>query len=108
MPCLFKNQEMISTASKQNFLALVLTALISSADAQATCTSSSPQCCWVVRIWQLMGQITSVNPSSSTECCGMAGVTCSESTVTGIFWSIKGLKNSIPSDIGNLINLTDL
>ncbi len=75
---------------------------------KTTCDGSSPQCCWVVRSWQLMGQLTSVDPTSSTACCSMPGVTCSGSIVTSINWSGKGLCGQMPQDIGNLTNVTSL
>ena len=90
-------------------LSLAIASMISPAEAQAvTCTSSSPQCCWVVRIWQLMGKTTSVSSTSSTACCSMSKVTCNGSKVTVINWAGYGLRNSIPSDIGKLVNLTYL
>ena len=70
-----------------------------------TCTSTSPQCCWVVRIWKLMGKTTNVSPTSSTACCSMTGVTCDNTNkVRKIVWGFKGLSGSIPAEIGNLIN----
>jgi hypothetical protein len=90
-------------------LFLLMLALISPAEAQtvpATCTASSPQCCWVVRIWQLLGKTTSVSSTSSTACCKMSGVVCSGSTVTELHWDNQGFSGfSIPPDIGNLTDL---
>jgi hypothetical protein len=98
-------------------LFLLILAMISPAKAQAvTCDSSSPQCCWVRRIWELMGKTTSVSSTSATACCytlgstfqtsGIPGVTCnSDGTVTKINWYNKGLTGSIPPEIGNLVNL---
>ncbi len=39
---------------------MTLASLISPADAQTvvSCTSTSPQCCWVKRSWDLMGKTT--------------------------------------------------
>ena len=88
------------------FLALAIAALIAGVESQANCTPTSPQCCWVVRSWQLMGMTTTVSSTSSTACCSMTGVTCdSTNKVTMLYWNATGLKNSIPSSIGNLINL---
>jgi hypothetical protein len=102
-------------------LSLVMLVMISPAQAQAvSCDSSSPQCCWVVRIWELMGKTTSVSSTSSTACCsklgtttqtsGITGVTCTSTggTVTKIDWNSQSLQSSIPPDIGNLVNLTYL
>ena len=96
-------------------LSIMIASMISPAEAQtvpATCDSSSPQCCWVVRIWQLLGKTTSVSSTSSTACCknlnagGITGVACnSDGTVTQIGWANQGLSGSIPSDIGKLVNL---
>jgi hypothetical protein len=88
---------------------LLVIVMISPAKAQTkTCDSSSPQCCWVVRIWQLMGKRTSVLSTSSTGCCFMSGVTCSGSKVITIDWNNRNLTGSIPSDIENLVNLDGL
>jgi len=89
-------------------LALAFSALIVRVDAQVTCTSSSPQCCWVVRSWQLMGQSvpTGISPNDNS-CCTkpMAGVTCdsTKTQVTRIEWSSMNLVSLIPSDIGNYL-----
>jgi hypothetical protein len=89
---------------------LLILAIISPAKAQtATCGPTSPQCCTVVRIWQLMGKTTSVSSTSATACCSMSGVTCtSDGTVTQISWNRQGLTGSIPPEIGNLTSLTIL
>jgi len=110
----------MSNAHSAMMLTLVIASMIYPAKAQAvTCDSSSPQCCWVVRIWQLMGKTTSVSITNATACCyalgsttqtlGIPGVTCtSDGTVTKIYWSSKVLTGSIPPEIGNLMNLTNL
>ena len=101
-------------------LTLVIASMISPAEAQAvTCTTSSPQCCWVVRIWTLMGKTTLVDHTNATACCktlgsttqtsGITGVTCtSTGQVTKISWPFAGLSGSIPPEIGNLVNLEGL
>jgi len=101
-------------------LILAIAALISSAEAQATtCGTSSPQCCWVKRIWQLMGKTTALSSTSADGCCsnivgdtfGIPGVTCTTSTprkVTEINWGPLTLTGSIPEDIGKLVDLTKL
>ena len=91
------------------FLALTLTALIAGVESQATCDSNSPQCCWVVQSWQLMGKTIPTGISSTdNSCCTvpMTGVTCDSSNkVININWYSKGLSGSIPADIGNLTSL---
>jgi hypothetical protein len=99
-------------------LAIVST-LISPAQAQTTCTSSSPECCWVVLSWQLMGKTTSVSSTSATDCCrylgstsqtsGILGVTCtSTGIVTEINWYDQGLQGPTPAELSNLVNLQRL
>jgi hypothetical protein len=101
-------------------LSLTIASLISPAEAAVSCTTSSPQCCWVRRIWELMGKTTSVSITSSTACCyyigsptpitsGIPGVNCtSAGTVWLIDWNSKTLINNIPTDIGKLVNLSYL
>jgi len=100
-------------------LAMALACVISPVEAAVSCSSTSPQCCWVVRIWQLMGQTTSVSSTSSTACCyyigsktktsGIPGVSCtSTGNVTELNWWMTGLSGPIPADIGNLVNLNYL
>ena len=72
-----------------------------------------PECCWVVRSWQMMGQTipSHISPTDNS-CCSnsMDGVTCdpSNTTVTELNWMSRGLSGSFPKDIGNLINLQTL
>ena len=85
--------------------------------AQTTCTSTSPECCWVVESWKKMGGTTSVDHTSATACCsnidgndqtpsGIPGVTCtSDGIVTEITWRGQSLRNSIPTELSNLTNL---
>ena len=79
----------------------------------ASCTSSSPQCCWVVRSWQLMNGVftTGIN-STDNSCCTlpMTGVTCDSTNtkITRIDWVQMGLSGLIPAEIGNLDSLTYL
>jgi hypothetical protein len=67
----------------------------------------------------MTGQSPLADPTSATACCytlgsttqtsGILGVTCtSDGTVTKIYWSSKSLTGSIPPEIGNLVNLTNL
>jgi hypothetical protein len=70
-----------------------------------------------------MGKTTpSVDPTSSTACCyylgsttqtsGIPGVNCTTmgtmTTVTEINWGNRSLTGSLPSEIGNLVNLKNL
>jgi len=121
-----------SNLSKKNApsvmaMTLAMASMISPADAQTsstTCSSTSPQCCWVKRSWQLMGKTTSVSSTSSTACCyyvvsstgttttqtsGILGVNCtSTGIVTEIKWQRQALRNSFPTELSNLVNLTRL
>jgi hypothetical protein len=99
---------------------MTLAILISPASS-TTCYSTSPQCCWVKRSWELMGKTTSVDPTSPTACCnyvvsstgttiiqnsGIPGVWCtSTGTVTEIYWSGQSLQGRIPSKLESLVNL---
>ena len=89
---------------------------VATTTAATTCTSASPECCWVVENWKKMGKTTSVDPTSATACCnylglttqtsGIPGVTCtSTGIVTEINWASQSLKDSIPSSLTNLKNL---
>jgi hypothetical protein len=81
-----------------------------------TRSTTYPECFLVVRIWQLMGGSTTVSSTSSTACCfylgstyqtsGIPGVSCTtDGKVTGIQWERGIVGGSIPSEIGNLVNL---
>ena len=103
--------KMISTESNSNVkLLIALTALVSSAQAQAiTCTTSSPQCCWVWRVRELMKlSTTGASATSTTSCCSLSGITCSGALVTRFNVASKGITGSIPKEIGNLKNLKRL
>ena len=110
-----------------SIIAMTLAILIPPADAQTSstiCSSTSPQCCWVKRSWQLMGKTTSVSSTSSTACCyylvsstgttttqtsGIPGVNCtSTGKVTEIKWNGQGLKYSFPTELSKLVDLTKL
>ena len=62
--CKQKSKQMAISHSKKfpsGIIAMTLAILISPADAQTSstsCTSTSPQCCWVKRSWDLMGKTT--------------------------------------------------
>ena len=103
---------MISLSLKNfKILSLALSALIAGVKAQATCDSSSHQCCWVVQSWQLMGQSSAKKSSYSIyDCCSMKGVTCdsTKTKVTAIQWTGKKLKGSLPSSLQYLVDLKTL
>ena len=97
---------MISSTFKKAFLSFALLSWISSTGATpASCDILSPDCCWVVRIWQMMGQSTPVSSTDPTACCSMSGVSCQGSGVTQLEWGDKNLAGPISEDIGNLRNL---
>jgi hypothetical protein len=114
------NSLSIIKARSAMMLSLMFASLISPAEAQtvpATCGPTSPQCCTVVRIRQLIGKATTVSSTNATACCytlgtktqssGIWGVNCtSDGTVTQIVWWRTLLTGSIPPEIGNLVNLT--
>jgi hypothetical protein len=91
-------------------LSLAISFMISPAKSQhVACTPGvSPQCCWVVRMWQLMGKRTSTDPTSRSACCKMEGISCSDSKVTKINWEKQQLTDHIPSEIGYLVELKEL
>jgi len=105
---------MLNTDNKNfKILALAISALIVGVEAQVTCTTSSPQCCWVVRSWQLLGKsIPTGIKSTDKSCCTkpLDGVYC-DSTNTKVIlidWAFINLKGSIPSEIGKLTSLTEI
>jgi hypothetical protein len=60
-----KIKEMTAPLSKKNApsviaMTLGMVSMISPDDAQTTCTSSSPECCWVVESWKKIRKTTSV------------------------------------------------
>ncbi len=103
---------MLSSSLKNSILALALSSLIRGTDAAVSCGSTSLQCCWVVRSWQLMGKSIPTGISSTdNSCCTvpMYGVTCnSTNKVTMLKWGNDGLSGSIPAEIGKLTSLTHL
>lgn len=76
--------------------------------APVSCSSTSHQCCWVIRSWQLLGKTTTVSKKSPIGCCAMAGVKCSGSSVTDINWDSQGLNGEIPNSLKKLIDLKTL
>ena len=71
--CKQKNKQMTISLSKKApslmAMTLAMVSMIPPADAQTSstsCTSTSPQCCWVKRSWELMGKTTSVSSTSAT------------------------------------------
>jgi hypothetical protein len=82
----------------------------------SSCVVSESDCSWVIRSWQKMGKTTSVSATSATACCyklgsttqtsGIPGVKCtSTGIVTEIKWGFESLKGSIPTELGNFVNL---
>ena len=111
----FKKLTMLSSSLKNSILALALSALIAGTDAAVSCSSTSPQCCWVIRIYELMKLTsTGLSRTSYTSCCGMTGVTCSGSGSSTIVKVVNWQKNpsgftgGVPSDIQFLPDLTTL
>ena len=105
---------MLNTDNKTcKILALTIAAFILGVESQiSTCTSTSPECCRVVRSWQLMGKTVPAGISSTdNSCCTvpMAGVTCdSTSNVIQLAWASQGLSGSIPRSMGKLTSLSRL
>ena len=77
-----------------------------------TCTSTSADCCWVIKNWLLMGKTTTVSHTkahtNATACGSMTGVTFSGSSAIKIDWNGKSLTGSIPTSFGNLNDLQEL
>ena len=110
------------TLSKNNLamnMVLLLYILAISTTSATTCTSTSPDCCWVVESWNKMGKATTVNPNSATACCyrlgsttqssGIPGVRCtSTGIVSQIDWKTKSLKGQIPEELVKLTYLQRL
>jgi hypothetical protein len=88
-----------------------------SASNAITCYSGkSPDCCWVVQLWQMWGKSTLITENelnrNSLSCCSsfhsdsilkpsplsIEGVHCSYGRVTKIKWIKKGLTNQIKSN----------
>ena len=67
-------------------------------------------CAIVFDLWKFWGTTLegTVDHSDPTACCTMAGVTCDGPAVTEINSSSESLTGSIPSEIGNLVNLKRL
>jgi hypothetical protein len=98
---------------------------ISPVNAVVTCVSNSRQCCWVRRMWELMGRTAPilVSPTHGTACCqkllstsgallstqpnGIPGVYCTlNGDITAISWGSQSLTGGIPSQtIGMLSKL---
>ena len=99
-----------------NFKLWVLTAsaIIVGVESQVTCDSSSADCCWVVRSWQLLeGETESgVDPmihiNSTVGNCGLVRVSSEGSSVIEIDWFLRALDGPIPTELGNLKSLRRL
>jgi hypothetical protein len=70
--------------------------------------AAAGDCETVVSLWTSFGKTTTVDPNDPTACCSMEGVTCDGEKVTQINWSSQGLSGTIPSTIGDLVNLVEL
>ncbi len=111
----------LSNLSKKNVPSLIvktlaMVSMIAPAQAQTsstTCYSSSYQCCWVKRSWELMGKTTSVSSTNATACCNYLGSTTQSSGIPGVTcgfngypieinWNSQGLQGQIPPEMGNL------
>ena len=101
---------MISTKSNSYVkLLIALTALVSTTQA-ITCNSSSPQCCWVWRVRELMKlSLSGASTTIPTSCCQQSlGIACVGTSVVAFYISNQGLTGSIPAEIENLKDITDL
>ena len=67
--------------------------------------AAAGDCETVVSLWTSFGKTTTVDPNDPTACCSMEGVICDGEKVTYIDWTFQSLSGSIPTDIGNLVNL---
>ena len=46
-----------------------------------TCTTSSPDCCWVWKVRESMNlSLTGASATNATSCCSLGGITCQEET----------------------------
>jgi hypothetical protein len=92
-----------------NILRMFFLLVISSAEAAPYCSSSAPQCCWVVRMWQTWRWkvgYSAVSPNNPTGCCFMKGVECGPNgTITKIDWNRQQLRGMITQDIEYLKDL---
>jgi hypothetical protein len=69
------------------------------------CILAHNDCYWLMIIYREMGG----NAEGITQdCCTMDGVRCIDGHVTHIDWSNRGLIGTVPSEIGNLVNLKKL
>ena len=110
---------MISTKLTSNVkLLIALAALISTTDAQKqsqpknsiSCTSNSPECCWVWKIREIWGLSVADSSKKGTKntqdfCQSSIGITCSGQKVTEFRVVSQGITGSIPDDIKNLKSL---
>lgn len=85
---------------------MIATSLISGVNGIVSCTSSSPQCCWVTFLWQKFGKTATVNSNGCSS--SIPNVIYSGSVVTAINWAKQGLQNSIPPEICKLTSLQNV
>lgn len=105
------NSQSLDTNTIVNVKKFVTLSTLITHDEPVSCTSTSSQCCWALRVRQLMGlSIKGSTPTSATGCCVSAlGVTCTGTSVTRlVITGSSGATGSIPDDIGRLVDLTTL
>ena len=91
-----------------SLIILVLTFLAFNTAVDDRCNFSSPDCCWISQIMKFL-KLPGVEPGANgTGCCGKNGVACRGKSVTKFIVSSKKIYSSIPTLIGNLVNLEDL
>jgi len=86
------------------------------AEAPVNCNANSPDCCWVTRIFQMMGKTIDGSAFSVHKACcrddtqpGIPGVECdSTGKVVRINWNSQNLIGHIPSALGEIKDLTHL
>ena len=101
------SQRMKRNGPSKAFIVVLATGLISGVNGLVSCTSSSPQCCWVTFLWQKFGKtVTTVNSAGCNYT--IPGLTYSGPIVTKIDWNNQGLVNDIPTQISKLTSLTEL
>ena len=91
---------------------------IPAAQAPVNCNANSPDCCWVTRIFQMMGKTINGSAFSAHKACcksngvgGLPGVYCDlggEGKVLSIQWWHQDLKGHIPSALGKVKSLQRL
>jgi Leucine-rich repeat (LRR) protein len=85
---------------------LLTLVILATADSSLVRGQTIAQDCAIANtVWRKMGQ-SSLIPSN---CCSQTyGIECSDSRIIRLRWDWRGLKNSIPSEIGQLTGLRSL